>query len=98
MIPFLIYTLIFILAFFVVTKVQGAGLRDYTSLKTVTFGDESAVTPNRAIKSGCAGGNGSLPRRSSKSASALRPTKPIRSSHPDASPPRRLNVADNDRS
>ncbi|MEP0961508.1 MAG: ABC transporter permease [Roseobacter sp.] len=49
MIPLLIYIIIFIAAFFIVTKVvQGAGLRDYTSLKTVTFGDESAVRPNRA--------------------------------------------------
>ncbi|MFK7746091.1 MAG: ABC transporter permease [Roseobacter sp.] len=49
MIPLLIYIAIFIAAFFIVTKVvQGAGLNDYTSLKTVTFGDESAVRPNRA--------------------------------------------------
>jgi taurine transport system permease protein len=49
MIPLLIYIVIFVAAFFVVTKVvQGAGLKDYTSLKTVTFGDESAVRPNRA--------------------------------------------------
>ncbi|WP_300033505.1 ABC transporter permease [uncultured Roseobacter sp.] len=49
MIPLIIYVVIFVVAFFVVTKVvQGAGLRDYTSLKTVTFGDESAVRPNRA--------------------------------------------------
>ncbi|MGB7244516.1 MAG: ABC transporter permease subunit [Sulfitobacter sp.] len=49
MIPLLMYVIIFVVAFFVVTKVvQGAGTRDYTSLKTVTFGDESAVTPNRA--------------------------------------------------
>ncbi|WP_299673508.1 ABC transporter permease [uncultured Roseobacter sp.] len=49
MIPLLIYVAIFIAAFFIVTKVvQGAGLSDYTSLKTVTFGDESAVRPNRA--------------------------------------------------
>ncbi|WP_300017673.1 ABC transporter permease [uncultured Roseobacter sp.] len=49
MIPLLIYILIFVAAFFIVTKVvQGAGLSDYTSLKTVTFGDESAVRPNRA--------------------------------------------------
>ena len=39
----------FVVSFFIVTKVvQGAGLKDYTSLKTVTFGDESAVRPNRA--------------------------------------------------
>ncbi|MEP5728910.1 MAG: ABC transporter permease subunit [Sulfitobacter sp.] len=49
MIPLLIYILIFVAAFFIVTKVvQGAGVADYTSLKTVTFGDESAVRPNRA--------------------------------------------------
>lgn len=49
MIPLLIYILIFVAAFFIVTKVvQGAGISDYTSLKTVTFGDESAVRPNRA--------------------------------------------------
>ncbi|WP_298974550.1 ABC transporter permease [uncultured Roseobacter sp.] len=49
MIPLLIYIIIFVAAFFIVTKVvQGAGLSDYTSLKTVTFGDESAVRPNRA--------------------------------------------------
>jgi taurine transport system permease protein len=44
-----IYIAIFAAAFFVVTKlVQGARTKDYTSLKTVTFGDESAVRPNRA--------------------------------------------------
>lgn len=49
MIPLLIYIIIFVAAFFIVTKVaQGAGVKDYTSLKTVTFGDESAVRPNRA--------------------------------------------------
>ena len=49
MIPLLIYIVIFVAAVFIVTKVvQGAGLKDYTSLKTVTFGDESAVRPNRA--------------------------------------------------
>ena len=48
MIPLLIYILIFVIAFFLVTKIQGAGVQDYTSLKTVTFGDESAVRPNRA--------------------------------------------------
>ena len=48
MIPLLIYILIFVVAYFIVTKVvHGAGLHDYTSLKTVTFGDESAVRPNR---------------------------------------------------
>jgi len=49
MIPLIIYVLIFAAAFFIVTKVvQGRGVKDYTSLKTVTFGDESAVRPNRA--------------------------------------------------
>ena len=44
------YIIIFVAAFYVVkiatsfTKSQD----DFTSLKTVTFGDESAVTPNRA--------------------------------------------------
>ena len=49
MIPLLIYICIFTAAFFIVTKVvHGAAAKDYTSLKTVTFGDESAVRPNRA--------------------------------------------------
>jgi taurine transport system permease protein len=49
MIPLLIYVAIFVAAYLIVTKVvQGAGVKDYTSLKTVTFGDESAVRPNRA--------------------------------------------------
>ncbi|WP_224824400.1 ABC transporter permease [Cognatishimia sp. MH4019] len=49
MIPLLIYIAIFVAAFFIVTKVvQKAVPQDYTSLKTVTFGDESAVRPNRA--------------------------------------------------
>ncbi|MFK7868818.1 MAG: ABC transporter permease [Roseobacter sp.] len=49
MIPLLIYILIFVAAYFIVTKVaQKAVPKDYTSLKTVTFGDESAVRPNRA--------------------------------------------------
>ena len=49
MIPFILYLCIFIVAFFVVRKVtEGRGTKDYTSLKTVTFGDESAVRPNRA--------------------------------------------------
>ncbi|QJF52770.1 ABC transporter permease [Roseobacter ponti] len=49
MIPLIIYVAIFVAAFFIVTKVvQTAGAKDYTSLKTVTFGDESAVRPNRA--------------------------------------------------
>ncbi|MEL6564233.1 MAG: ABC transporter permease subunit [Pseudomonadota bacterium] len=49
MIPFLIYVAIFVVAFFLVTKIaQRTAISDYGSLKTVTFGDESAVTPNRA--------------------------------------------------
>jgi taurine transport system permease protein len=42
-----IYVGIFVAAFFVVSKVAAQTTRDYTSLKTVTFGDESAVRPNR---------------------------------------------------
>ncbi|MEO9780898.1 MAG: ABC transporter permease subunit [Sedimentitalea sp.] len=49
MIPLLIYVAIFVVSYFVVTKlIHHAARNDYTSLKTVTFGDESAVTPNRA--------------------------------------------------
>ncbi len=48
MIPLLIYTAIFAVSFYIVTRVaHQAAKNDYTSLKTVTFGDESAVTPNR---------------------------------------------------
>jgi taurine transport system permease protein len=48
MIPLLIYVAIFVVSFYVVTKViHHAARNDYTSLKTVTFGDESAVRPNR---------------------------------------------------
>ncbi len=44
-----IYVGIFIASFFIVTKViHHATVKDFTSLKTVTFGDESAVRPNRA--------------------------------------------------
>ncbi|WP_299025769.1 ABC transporter permease [uncultured Sulfitobacter sp.] len=42
-----VYVGIFVAAMFVVTRLS-AGISDYTSLKTVTFGDESAVRPNRA--------------------------------------------------
>ncbi len=42
-----VYVGIFVASMMVFTRL-GAGLRDYTSLKTVTFGDESAVRPNRA--------------------------------------------------
>ena len=49
MIPLLIYTAIFAVSFYIVTRVaHQAAKNDYTSLKTVTFGDESAVSPNRA--------------------------------------------------
>ena len=49
MIPFLIYIAIFIGAFFAIKMIAaGAARSDYSSLKTVTFGDESAVTPSRA--------------------------------------------------
>ena len=41
----LIYIAIFTLSFFIVTKLVQTATRDYTSLKTVTFGDESAVRP-----------------------------------------------------
>ncbi len=48
MIPFLIYTAIFIASFFIVREVsKRVAIRDFTSLKTVTFGDESAVRSNR---------------------------------------------------
>jgi len=42
-----IYIAIFVGAYLVVTRIRGARERDFTSLKTVTFGDESAVRPNR---------------------------------------------------
>ncbi|MEM9585110.1 MAG: ABC transporter permease [Pseudomonadota bacterium] len=43
-----IYIGIFVGSFFIITKVVNRAVsRDYTSLKTVTFGDESAVRPNR---------------------------------------------------
>lgn len=47
MIVFAIYIAIFIVSFMVVKFVVQQTATDYTSLKTVTFGDESAVTPNR---------------------------------------------------
>ena len=44
-----IYVAIFVAGYVLVVKVvRRATTRDYTSLKTVTFGDESAVRPNRA--------------------------------------------------
>ncbi|MEM9010183.1 MAG: ABC transporter permease subunit [Pseudomonadota bacterium] len=50
MIILLIYVTLFVLAFLTVRGVasQLAKAHDFTSLKTVTFGDESAVTANRA--------------------------------------------------
>ena len=42
-----VYVGIFLVAFLFVTKVVQRNSNDYTSLKTVTFGDESAVRPNR---------------------------------------------------
>ena len=44
------YILIFVMCFFLVKAVQKGrmGAKDYKALKTVTFGDESTVTPNRA--------------------------------------------------
>ncbi|WP_136443004.1 ABC transporter permease subunit [Pacificoceanicola onchidii] len=47
MIVFLIYAAIFVISFFVVKYVVQKATNDFTSLKTVTFGDESAVKPNR---------------------------------------------------
>ena len=46
----IIYILIFIVAFYAVKVVNSmrTSSEDFTSLKTVTFGDESAVSPNRA--------------------------------------------------
>ena len=49
MIPLILYVTILVAAFFIVHMVSvGRGTKDYTSLKTVTFGDESAVRSNRA--------------------------------------------------
>ena len=48
MIPFLIYAAIFIGSFMIVTRVvRRAARHDFTALKTVTFGDESAVVSDR---------------------------------------------------
>jgi taurine transport system permease protein len=48
MIPLLIYVFIFVAAYLLVTKVvHRSGVHGYSALKTVTFGDESAVRPNR---------------------------------------------------
>ena len=45
----LTYIIIFAIAFFVVGKISKSRAKqhDFTSLKTVTFGDESAVRPHR---------------------------------------------------
>jgi len=44
-----IYVAAFVLAFFVVHQInKRREIHDFTSLKTVTFGDESAITPSRA--------------------------------------------------
>lgn len=49
MIPLVIYVLIFVAAFIVVRMLASrlSARHDFTSLKTVTFGDESAVRPDR---------------------------------------------------
>jgi len=48
MIPLLAYLAIFTIAFYAVKAItRGAAKSDYSSLKTVTFGDESAVTSSR---------------------------------------------------
>ena len=47
MIILLIYIAIFVAAFFIVKFAVQRATSDFTSLKTVTFGDESAVRPNR---------------------------------------------------
>ncbi len=49
LIPFFVYIAIFVGAFYTVRFIaQKTAVQDYTSLKTVTFGDESAVQSNRA--------------------------------------------------
>jgi taurine transport system permease protein len=48
LVPFLIYFGLFVVAYLVVNKVIRRSVRqDYSSLKTVTFGDESAVVADR---------------------------------------------------
>jgi len=48
MIPLLIYVGIFVIAYLIVGKlVKTAGEQGFSAAKTVTFGDESAVRPNR---------------------------------------------------
>ncbi len=44
----LTYVAIFVVTWVVVTAVVGRALQGFNALKTVTFGDESAVTPNRS--------------------------------------------------
>ncbi len=49
LIPFFVYIAIFVGAFYAVRFIaHKTAVQDYTSLKTVTFGDESAVQSNRA--------------------------------------------------
>ena len=47
MIVLLIYVAIFVASFAVVKLVVHRSISDFTGRKTVTFGDESAVRPNR---------------------------------------------------
>ena len=47
MIVLLIYVAIFVASFFLVKLLVHKTTRDFTARKTVTFGDESAVRPNR---------------------------------------------------
>ncbi len=47
MIVLALYALIFVVSFFLVKTVVKRATNDYAALKTVTFGDESAVVPNR---------------------------------------------------
>lgn len=48
LIPFVIYIAIFVVSYLIVNKVvRHAARNDFTSLKTVTFGDESAVISDR---------------------------------------------------
>lgn len=48
MIVLLLYIAIFVVSFVAVKMIVSRSFSDFTSLKTVTFGDESAVRPNRA--------------------------------------------------
>jgi taurine transport system permease protein len=47
MIVFALYALIFVASYILVKAIATRAPNDYTSLKTVTFGDESAVVPSR---------------------------------------------------